>query len=192
MPRCVCVRCVANREREKKRKRQLDARRGRNPSPTARIIRTYGVYTQIYMYIYIYERGERFVEQLSKIDIARALMAGQNKRGERTSENERPAERLAERERDSRENQYGEILSLAECFPGMCLVVVVHVLPDLYRSLPRLFRPRPPRFSRARFGLFSLSPFAVAYKPVKGNRLLHSGEIIVHFPITFSALLSKE
>jgi len=77
----------------------------------------------------------RFVEQLSKIDIALTARRTNththtqthNVRGGRTERERAPASPKG----DSRENQYGEILSLAECFPG--------IVP----------RPRRPRRRRA-------------------------------------------
>jgi hypothetical protein len=54
---------------------------------------------------------------------------------------------------DSRENQYGEILSLAECFPG--IVLIVHVVHVLYPTLPRLI-------SISRYLRLSRMPFSTA------------------------------
>jgi len=88
------------------------------------------------------------VEQLSKIDIA--LTARRICTVNAANGRERANIHGDQSKGDSRENQHGEILSLAECFPGLCLVVIVvvvvavHVLPLLISIFPRLYFPREP------------------------------------------------
>jgi len=141
----ACVHaCVTGVEKETKRDRERQSLiRGGGTLPSARL--TYGICKCVTYAVNAY----RFVEQLSNTHTHTHTHTHTLANGARAS----MSNDTTSPKGDSRENQYGEILSLAECFPG--IVLIVHVVHVLYPTLPRLI-------SISRYLRLSRMPFSTA------------------------------